>query len=96
MNLLSTSEVRSKIATILTRLRRTRQPIVITRRGKAEAVLLSIERYNAMLDLLEDREDEIDTKLGRRLQEARSDYLVGEGRDLSELIAELDLPHVSG
>ena len=96
MNLLSTSEVRSKIATILTRLHRTRQPVVITRRGKAEAVLLSIERYNAMLDLLEDREDEIDTKLGRRLQEDRSDYLAGEGRDLSELIAELDLPHVPG
>ena len=96
MNLLSTSEVRSKIATILTRLRRTKRPVVITRWGKAEAVLLSIERYNAMLDLLEDREDEIDTKLGRRLQEDRSDYLAGEGRDLSELIAELDLPHVPG
>ncbi|HJW83353.1 MAG TPA: type II toxin-antitoxin system Phd/YefM family antitoxin [Anaerolineae bacterium] len=96
MNRLSTSEVRNKIATVLTRLRRTKRPVVITRRGKAEAVLLSIERYNAMLDLLEDREDEIDTKLGRRLQEDRSDYLAGEGRDLSELIAELDLPHVSG
>ena len=96
MTLLSTSEVRTKIAAVLTRLRRTKKPVVITRQGKAEAVLLSIDRYNEILDLLEDREDELDASLGRRLQEERSAYIAAEGRDLTDLIAELDLPHVSG
>ena len=96
MTLLSTSEVRTKIAAVLTRLCRTKKPVVITRRGKAEAVLLSIDRYNEILDLLEDREDELDASLGRRLQEERSAYIADGGRDLTDLIAELDLPHVSG
>ena len=58
---LSTSEVRSKITAVLNRLQKTKKPVFITRRGKTEAVLLPIERYNAMIDLLKDREDELDT-----------------------------------
>jgi len=77
----STSEVRSKIATILARLQKTKKPVFIARRGKAEAVLLSIERYNAMIDLLEDREDELDMALGQRIREERQAYAAGEGRD---------------
>jgi len=92
----STSEVRSKIAAILARLQTTKKPVFIARRGKAEAVLLSIERYNAMIDLLEDREDELDMVLGQRIREERQAYASGEGRDLENLITELDSSHVSG
>ena len=81
-NVFSTSEVRSKITAILTRLQKTKKPVFITRRGKTEAVLLPIDRYNAMLDLLEVREDELDTNLGRRTQEERQAYSAGEGRDV--------------
>ena len=88
MTLLSTSEIRSKIAAVLTRLQKTKKPVVITRRGKAEAVLIPIERYNAMLDLLEDREDELDKSLGRRLREERQAYAAGEGRDIKDLMAD--------
>ena len=90
MTLLSTSEIRSKIAAVLTRLQKTKKPVVITRRGKAEAVLIPIERYNAMLDLLEDREDELDTSLGQRIHEERLAYVAGEGRDLNDLLSKLD------
>ncbi|HKZ84203.1 MAG TPA: type II toxin-antitoxin system Phd/YefM family antitoxin [Anaerolineae bacterium] len=79
---LSTSEVRAKIAAILTRLQKTKKPVFITRRGKTEAVLLPMERYNAMIGLLEEREDEVDTNLGRGIQEERQDYMAGEGRDI--------------
>ena len=88
--ILPTSEVRDKIASVLKRLSETGEPIFITRYSKAEAVLLSIDRYNAMMDLLEDREDELDTALGRRLLEERQAYARAEGRDFEAFAAELE------
>ena len=88
--ILPTSEVRDKIASVLKRLSETGEPIFITRYSKAEAVLLSIDRYNAMMDLLEDREDELDTALGRRLLEERQAYARAEGRDFEAFVDELE------
>ena len=51
MTILPTSEVRNRIGSLLNRLRETEEPIFISRHGKAEAVLLSVDRYNAMMDL---------------------------------------------
>jgi len=90
VTILPTSEVRDKIASILKRLRETGEPVFITRYSKAEAVLLPVERYNAMMDLLEDREDELDTALGRRIQEERQAYARGEGRDFESFVAEIE------
>jgi prevent-host-death family protein len=90
MHILPTSEVRDKIASVLKRLAETGEPIFITRYSKAEAVLLPLDRYNAMMDLLEDREDELDTALGKRIREERQAYARGEGRDLDAFIAELE------
>jgi len=89
VTILPTSEVRDKMASILKRLRETGEPVFITRYSKAEAVLLPVERYNAMLDLLEDREDELDSALGRRIQEERQAYARGEGRDVESFVAEI-------
>ncbi len=88
--ILPTSEVRDKMASVLKQLSETGEPVFITRYSKAEAVLLSMARYNAMMDLLEDREDELDTALGQRLLEEREAYARGEGRDLETFAAELE------
>ena len=77
MTTLPSSQMRSKIAAVLNKLRKNRKPILITRYGQPEAVLLSMERYKAMLDLLEDREDELDTVLGKRIHEERQAYATG-------------------
>jgi len=90
VTILPTSEVRDKIASVLKRLSETGEPVFITRYSKAEAVLLPIDRYNAMMDLLEDREDELDTALGRRILEEREAYARGEGRDFETFVAELE------
>ncbi|MFQ6111838.1 MAG: type II toxin-antitoxin system Phd/YefM family antitoxin [Nitrospinota bacterium] len=90
ITILPTSEVRDKISSVLKRLSETGEPVFITRYSKAEAVLLPIDRYNAMMDLLEDREDELDTALGRRLQEEREAHARGEGRDFEAFVAELE------
>jgi PHD/YefM family antitoxin component YafN of YafNO toxin-antitoxin module len=78
MTTVPSSQVRGKIASILKRLHRTSKPVFITRYGQTEAVLLSMERYNAMLDLLEDREDELDAPLGQRIREERQAYNAGD------------------
>jgi prevent-host-death family protein len=85
-----TSEVRDKIASVLKELSETGEPVFITRYSKAAAVLVSIDRYNAMMDLLEDREDELDKALGRRVLEEREAYARGEGRDFKAVTAELE------
>ena len=89
VTVLPANEVRSKIGAILRRLQETEEPIFISRHGKAEAVLLSVDRYNAIMDLLEDRDDELDTALGRRIQEEREAYIRSEGRDFETFVAEL-------
>ena len=90
VTILPTTEVRDKIASVLKRLSETGEPVFITRYSKAEAVLLPIDRYNAMMDLLEDREDEMDSALGRRLLEEREAHTRGEGRDFEAFVAELE------
>jgi len=96
ITILPTSEVRDKISSVLKRLSETGEPVFITRYSKAEAVLLPIERYSAMMDLLEDREDELDSALGRRLLEERQAHARGEGRDFEAFAAELEKRGVSG
>lgn len=91
---LPTQELRNKIGAILNRLQETGEPIFISRHGATEAVLLSMDRYRAMLDLLEDREDELDLVLGQRLQEEREAYSRGQGRDFEDFVAELESQHV--
>jgi prevent-host-death family protein len=90
VTILPTNEVRNRIETLLNRLQETGEPIFISRHGQAEAVLLSVDRYNAMMDLLEDREDELDTALGQRVREEREAYQCGEGRDFEAFAAKLE------
>lgn len=40
-----------------------------------------IDQYEPLIDWLEDREDELDAQLGRRIQEEHESYARGEGRD---------------
>jgi prevent-host-death family protein len=94
VTILPTSQMRDKIASVLRQLSETGEPIVITRYSKAEAVLLPIDHYNAMMDLLEDREDELDSVLGRRLQAEREAHAHAEGRDFESFVAELERQRV--
>jgi PHD/YefM family antitoxin component YafN of YafNO toxin-antitoxin module len=78
------------VGSILKRLRETGEPIFVTLFDEIQAVVLPAERYYAIMDLLEDMEDERDEELARRVREAREAYACGEGRSLDEFIAELE------
>ncbi|MDI6891373.1 MAG: type II toxin-antitoxin system Phd/YefM family antitoxin [Actinomycetota bacterium] len=57
VKILPSSEVRDRIASILKELSRDKEPIFITQYSRAKAVLVGIDQYNALMDLIEDLED---------------------------------------
>lgn len=75
------SEVEQRISAVLDQVKSSGEPLFIVREGRAEAVVLGVEQYIAMMDLLEDLEDERDAELGRAIAEARAAYQAEEGRD---------------
>ncbi|NCO65494.1 MAG: prevent-host-death family protein [Candidatus Aquicultor secundus] len=80
INILSASEVREQLSRILKSLSEKKEPVFITQYGKAKAVLMDIDRYNALMQLLEDLEDIRDFRLAE-----------GEPvQDFEEFIAELE------
>ena len=47
------------------------QPLLITTRGRVKAVLIDIERYNQMIDDLQDLEDARNPEIRQAAEEAR-------------------------
>ncbi len=73
------SDLRQDAAAVLKRLRESNDPVVVTQRGRAAAVLLSIEEYER-----KERDFEILSLLARGEKEIESD----QGVDLDDVMAE--------
>lgn len=79
--LVPVSDLRQDVAAVLKRLQASREPMVITQRGRATAVLLSIEAYQRR-----ERERELLEMLAR----GEKDIAAGQGAALDEVLAEAD------
>ena len=75
------SEFRQGAAELLKRLRKTRGPVVVTQRGRAAAVLLSVDEY-------ERRERE--TEILKLLAQGEKEIAAGVGHSLDDVLAEAD------
>ncbi|SPE31190.1 Prevent-host-death family protein [Acidobacteriia bacterium SbA2] len=75
------TDLRQDAAAALERVKSSRQPVVITQRGRAAAVLLSLEAYERS-----EQERQILHLLARGEQEIKA----GTGFDLDEVLAEAD------
>lgn len=75
------SDLRQGAADLLDRVRKSRKPVVITQRGRAAAVIVSVESYEEA-----EREREILTRLARGERELKS----GKGHDLARVMADAD------
>ena len=75
------TDLRQDAAAALKRVRTSRQPLFITQRGRAAAVMLSLESY-------EQAEDE--RQILRLLAQGEKDITAGKGRTLDEVLAEAD------
>jgi len=75
------SDLRQDAAKVLKQVRASREPIIITQRGRAAAVLLSVESYER---------SERNKELLRLLALGEREIDAGEGHDLENVLAEAD------
>ncbi len=81
LNIIPVSDLRQDAAKVLKRVKDSREPIVITQRGRAAAVMLSVEAFE---------QSEGDRELLRRLAKGERQIEAGEGCDLDSVLAEAD------
>jgi len=81
MNILPVSDLRQDTAKVLKKLRETKEPIVITQRGRAAAVMMGVEAYE---------KSEHDKELLHLLARGDREIEIGEGYDLDSVLADAD------
>lgn len=81
MNIIPVSDLRQDAAKVLKRVKDSREPVVITQRGRAAAVMLSVEAFE---------QSERDRELLRLLAKGEREIEAGEGHDLDFVLAEAD------
>jgi prevent-host-death family protein len=81
LDIIPISDLRQDAAKVLKRIKGSREPVVITQRGRAAAVLLSVEAYER---------SERDRELLRLLAKGEKEIEAGEGHDLKSILAEAD------
>lgn len=80
-NIIPVSDLRQDAAKVMKRVRHSNEPVVITQRGRAAAVLISVESYERS-----EHEKEILRLLAKGEREIES----GEGYDLDAVLQEAD------
>lgn len=81
MNIIPVSDLRQDAAKVLKWVKDSREPVVITQRGRAAAVMLSVEAFE---------QSERDRELLRLLAKGEREIEAGEGHDLYSVLAEAD------
>ena len=80
-DIIPVTDLRQDAAAALKRVRATRNPLIITQRGRAAAVMVSVETYERA-----EHERQILLLLARGEREIRA----GKGHDLDAVLAEVD------
>ena len=80
-NIIPVTDLRQDAAAALKRLQASKQPVVITQRGRAAAVLLSMEEYER---------GEHERQLLRLIARGEQEIAAGKGFDLDAVLAEAD------
>jgi prevent-host-death family protein len=80
-NIVPITDLRQDATSLVKRVSETREPLVITQRGRAAAVMVSIEAYEYSQHKLE---------ILRLLARGEKEIEAGKGRDLDVVLAEAD------
>ena len=80
-NIVPISDLRQDAAKVLKQVRNSREPLIITQRGRAAAVLLSLESFER---------SERDKELLRLLARGEREIAAGKGYDLEAVLSEAD------
>jgi len=82
LNIIPVSDLRKDAAKVLKQLKNLKEPLIITQRGRAAAVMQSVESFE---------QSEHDKELLRLLAKGEREIEMGEGYDLETVLAEADL-----
>jgi len=82
LNILPVSDLRQDAAKVLKILRENQEPIIITQRGRAAAIIIGVEAYE---------KSEHEKEILRLLAKGDREIEIGEGYDLDSVLAEADL-----
>ena len=80
-NIIPVSDLRKNAANLLKQLNKNKDPLIITQRGRAAAVMIGVEAYE---------ESEHEKELLRLLVKGDREIELGEGYDLNTVLAEAD------
>ena len=80
-NIIPVSDLRQDAAKLLKKLNKDNEPLIITQRGRAVAVLIGVEAYEKF---------EYEKELLRLLAKGDREVELGEGYDLDTILAEAD------
>ena len=80
-NIIPVSDLRQDAAKILKQLNKNNEPLIITQRGRAVAVMIGVEAYE---------KSEHEKELLRLLAKGDKEIELGEGYDLNTVLAEAD------
>jgi len=75
------SDLRQDAANVLGRLKKSGQPVVITQRGRAAAVMVSVQQYER---------GEEEREILKLLVQGEKEIAAGRGRDLEDVLADVD------
>lgn len=81
VNIIPVSDLRQDAAKVLRRIRDSGEPLIVTQRGRAAAIMLSVEAYER---------SERDKELLRLLANGEREIEAGAGHDLDSILAEAD------
>lgn len=80
-NIIPVSDLRQDAANLLKRLKKTDEPLIITQRGRATAVIIGVDAYEKL---------EHEKKILRLLAKGDREIEAGKGHDLDSVLAEAD------
>lgn len=76
------SDLRQDAAAILKRVRNSNEPLIVTQRGRAAAVMLSVKSYERV---------DYERRLLRQLLRGEKEIGSGDGHDLESVLVEADI-----
>ena len=88
VNTISVRELRPTLSKVIDNIHKKFDRYVITKRGKPEVVMMSIDDYEGLLETLE---IESDPELMKRLKKAEEDMKKGKGKSLEQIHKELGI-----
>lgn len=80
-DIIPVTDLRQDAATIIKRIKKNNQPLIVTQRGRAAAVMLSVAEYEQIQHNME---------LLRLLAKGEKEIQAGEGLDLDTVFSEAD------